>query len=638
MSLPARTQRWLLFAGVFMGAATTGSLSTFLVQRAGGTDRVLWGAEGAGIALAGLDRAGIESALEGRARELASSRVQLELEGRSFDTRLGQLGVGLDVDALARAALSHGRGRGIGGELRAFVSAFGSRTQLRPAVAVDRATLAKVLGPWAQSRLQVSRPPHLAYQDGLRVDEGARGVELDYLALERSLTERARQMLALASPASDVSSHPSLTIQLPVVERAHVVPLNVVAQRREQAEALLAGPMTFLSETGARISLTPRALGSVLSSHVDEQARDLVLDLDLGQLRKRLRDFLSGLERPAQNARFDFKNAVAPRIVPSATGLVLDETSFVDRIWHASSTPERQLIVPLMAVAPKLSTEMALGLNIQGLVSSFVTRHVCCQPRVDNIHLAADKLDQTVLLPGEKFSLNALLGLRNAAAGYKSAPTIIRGEMEDVFGGGISQLATTLFNAILRGGYKIVQRQPHSVYFSRYPEGHEATVSYPEPDLIFENDTSHAMLITTEYSGTFIKVLVYGDNEGRSVAVGKGPRTDIVPPPVEYEANDGLNPEESKRLRAGQMGWKVQVWRTIKYPDGHTAEEKREVVYQPRAEIVAVHSCKIPEGDKAYTGERCPAPDEIKAVDREEELSDDVYFETSQLGYEEEGG
>lgn len=198
--------------------------------------------------------------------------------------------------------------------------------------------------------------------------------------------------------------------------------------------------------------------------------------------------------------------------------------------------------------------------------------------------------------------------------------------MEEMYGGGISQLATTLFNAVLRSGYKIIQRQPHSVYFPRYPEGHEATVSYPQPDLIFENDTQSGMVIKTQVAGTFVKVLIFGDDEGRVTTVNKSRRYDVKKPPTEYESDLSMKPEESKRVRAGQLGWTVLVSRTVKYPDGQKKVESREVVYNPRPELVRVHSCKIPEGEEGHTGDECPEPER---EEREEELSEDTYYETT---------
>ena len=96
-----------------------------------------------------------------------------------------------------------------------------------------------------------------------------------------------------------------------------------------------------------------------------------------------------------------------------------------------------------------------------------------------------------------------------------------------------------------------------------------------------------------------------------------------------------MDPERPKRLRAGQLGWTVLVSRRIDYPDGKRAEEKREVVYNPRPELLRVHPCTIPEGAPGHTGEPCPEPENLE---RQEELSDGVYYETTPTIYDEEEG
>jgi len=190
------------------------------------------------------------------------------------------------------------------------------------------------------------------------------------------------------------------------------------------------------------------------------------------------------------------------------------------------------------------------------------------------------------------------------------APTIEEGEMVDTIGGGISQFATTMFNAVFHGGYDIIERQPHTYYFARYPMGHEATLSYPKPDLIFRNDTEAGLLIKCEYGKTFIRVKLYGDNGGRKVRAKVSRRTNIKEPPVELIANPELDPDEEKVKEAGALGWTVVVARVITFADGSKREEKRRVVYNPRVRRVEVHPCRIPEGEEGYTGEDCPDPEE----------------------------
>src|SRR5690606_16420341 len=227
-----------------------------------------------------------------------------------------------------------------------------------------------------------------------------------------------------------------------------------------------------------------------------------------------------------------------------------------------------------------------------------------------NIHRIAELVDGVLVKPGETFSINELVGERTEARGFVPAPTIVRGKMKDTVGGGVSQFATTFFNAALRGGYEIVERQPHSIYFRRYPMGREATLSFPKPDVIIKNDTEAGLLIKTEVGPTYVTVKFYGDNGGRKVERKVSDIFDVVDPPIEYIADPSLEPDEEKVKERGQKGWAVNVSRTVEFPDGHEKTESRKVTYNPRVRKIRVHPCKIPKGEDGYTGEPCPEKQE----------------------------
>jgi vancomycin resistance protein YoaR len=229
---------------------------------------------------------------------------------------------------------------------------------------------------------------------------------------------------------------------------------------------------------------------------------------------------------------------------------------------------------------------------------------------VKNIHRIADLVDGRIVRPGETFSLNAAVGERTAKNGFVMAPGIEDGEMVDTMGGGVSQFATTFFNAMFHGGYDIIERQPHSFYFSRYPMGHEATLSWPKPDLVIRNDTDAGILIKAIYSKTSISVKLYGNNGGRKVKAKVSNRYDITKPPLELLPNPKLLPDDSKVKESGSVGWSVTVARVITFPDGTKKEERRKVTYKPRVRRVEVHPCRIPEGEPGHTGEKCPKPEE----------------------------
>ncbi len=155
-------------------------------------------------------------------------------------------------------------------------------------------------------------------------------------------------------------------------------------------------------------------------------------------------------------------------------------------------------------------------------VSEFTTYYKAGQSRVTNIHLIAAATNGAVVDPGETFSLNAHVGERTEAKGYVRAGAIIGGRLVCCdspvnVGGGTSQFATTLYNAIFFGGYEDVFHRPHSIYFSRYPLGREATLGWTSPDVVFRNDTAWPVTIVTATTATSVTVEFWGWNEGRTV-------------------------------------------------------------------------------------------------------------------------
>ena len=167
-----------------------------------------------------------------------------------------------------------------------------------------------------------------------------------------------------------------------------------------------------------------------------------------------------------------------------------------------------------------------------------------------NIKRAAELLDGTIILPGKEFSLNGALGKRTEAKGFVSAPQIFNGRFEDAVGGGISQVATTLFNAAFFSGIKLVAHQAHQFYISRYPMGREATVSWGGPELIFRNDWPAAILMKLDASDSGITVRFYSTKLGRRVTTTTGRA--VRPDDAEDRHGDELRP--ARRGAQGRAG------------------------------------------------------------------------------------
>jgi vancomycin resistance protein YoaR len=164
--------------------------------------------------------------------------------------------------------------------------------------------------------------------------------------------------------------------------------------------------------------------------------------------------------------------------------------------------------------------------NGQPQVKSFTTYFEGGVPRAQNIRLIAETIRGTLVKPGEQFSINDIVGPRTTEKGYLEAGAIANGELVQDVGGGVSQFATTMFNAAFFAGLPIDTYQMHSQYFSRYPFGREATMGFPNPDLAWTNDTPYGILVWSTSTETSVTVTLYstpyasgqqtGQTEGRS--------------------------------------------------------------------------------------------------------------------------
>ncbi len=197
------------------------------------------------------------------------------------------------------------------------------------------------------------------------------------------------------------------------------------------------------------------------------------------------------------------------------------------------------------------------------VIGQFTTYYGCCVNRAFNIQLMSRTVDLTVVEPGEVYSLNGQVGLRTEAKGYKRAGAIIGGKLVCCdhwlnVGGGVSQFSTTLYNAIFFAGLEDVEHRPHSIYFTRYPMGREATVAWPGPDVKFRNDTPYPLTIDTSYTSGSITVKIIGANGNRKV----------------------------KALRSGSAttasGGTVTITRVISFADDSQETEKWTWRYNPK--------------------------------------------------------
>ena len=240
------------------------------------------------------------------------------------------------------------------------------------------------------------------------------------------------------------------------------------------------------------------------------------------------------------------------------------------------------------ALSPAAAAATARSTEPLELVSRFTTYYPPGQPRVTNIRRAAALLDGTLLRPGDRFSLNERLGKRTRARGFVAAPSISGPIHVDSVGGGVSQVATTLYNAAFFAGLRLIAHTPHSFYISRYPKGREATISWGGPELIFQNDWPAPLLLRIKTTPTSITVWLYSHRLERRVATVTHAPTNYVRPRTVYIKDPTLPPGTQRLLQsAGASGFSISYTRRVYQYDSIRRDEHYSWTYSPENEVIA---------------------------------------------------
>ncbi len=296
------------------------------------------------------------------------------------------------------------------------------------------------------------------------------------------------------------------SVKLPV----EVAEPDVTTDEAKQALSTLAAPAVAAPVSVAvgdagTISIKPQVIASVLSfapgdgglvARIDSKKLSTLVAADLDKV---------GLKAP-KDARFTIgqKKGDKPKIVPSQDGLGVDAAALGNAVLPVlQSKTDRQAKVGTVPRPASFTTKDAEAAGVKTITGKFTTYFPGTAYRYNNIGKAAKLINGTFLKPGETFSMNKTLGERTPQAGWMKGGGIANGKIDPaIYGGGISQSTTTTFNAIFFAGLKDIYHKPHSLYFSRYPMGREATLDFKSVDMKFQNDSKYGVLLQAWITGS----------------------------------------------------------------------------------------------------------------------------------------
>ncbi len=364
------------------------------------------------------------------------------------------------------------------------------------------------------------------------------------------------------------------------------VPPKVTAQELDRvrsgfADVAVSSPVT-VTANGTTFAVPPKAFAPAIVLAPDASGR-ITPRADPGKLAAVMSAAAekAGVEVEAKDAVVTFAGRT-PTVRPHVPGVKLDDASVTEQVWKAISTTTRTATVATTTTEPKLTTAIAKATLPKGRISSFTTRFPAGRPRVHNITLASKLINGTYLPPGGQFSMNGILGERTKAKGYIEAGIIRGGRAATSYGGGISQVSTTIFNAAFFSGMRLDAWTPHYYYISRYPEGREATISWPDLHNKFTNTTDGGVLIQVTTTRSSITVTFWGTKK-YDVTATKSARYDVVQP--KKFSDPGPDCLDQNPV----PGFKVDVGRIIKQGGKVVKTEKFTTNYRPEDDVTCTN-------------------------------------------------
>ncbi len=261
--------------------------------------------------------------------------------------------------------------------------------------------------------------------------------------------------------------------------------------------------------------------------------------------------------------------------------------------WNASAIQAPRIEIDESDAPAALTLEQAIDTGIVSVIGEYTTdfsNDIGTENRNHNIKLAADILNNTIIeANGGTWSFNDRAGDTNEAAGFWAAGSIVEGEYVDSIGGGICQIATTIFNAVYEAGLPITMRFPHTLYISSYPTGRDAAVSYPDLDLRWKNDLSSDVLLAMSYTDTSVTARLYSVHTGYTVTSEVGTWQDGARYQTIFKEDPSLASGESYVETVGVDGSFITVTRIVKREDGSiVSDQPFESKYDPKDEVIVV--------------------------------------------------
>ncbi|NOU95131.1 hypothetical protein GC093_18145 [Paenibacillus sp. LMG 31456] len=259
------------------------------------------------------------------------------------------------------------------------------------------------------------------------------------------------------------------------------------------------------------------------------------------------------------------------------------------------------IALPFIKEEPKITVRTLQSQKVERKISEFTTAFLQnAEGRIHNIRSTASSIHDLILKPGDVFDYATYIAETEQKFGFKEAPVILNGKLVPGIGGGICQVSTTLYNAVLRAGLDIVERRNHSLPVSYVPLGQDATFASGYINFKFRNSTPNYLLIRTSTDEQKITVKLFGQIPSDLTYTIESKTVQTLPSPIKYVVNPTLPNGKQEKISEGKPGYIVETFR-YKMKDGVTVSQERisRDTYSAQPTVIARNHSGVPEGQEA---------------------------------------
>ena len=251
------------------------------------------------------------------------------------------------------------------------------------------------------------------------------------------------------------------------------------------------------------------------------------------------------------------------KIYPEVNGV--DFAITIEEAKNILKEEKEEYRIPLKITKPEITINDLSQTVFPNVISSFITKYdATAKNRATNISLVANAINEKIVLPGETFSFNSVVGNTTKEKGYKLATAYVNGKSTQDYGGGTCQVSTTLYNALLRANLEIVSRRNHSYIVSYVDIGTDATIAYPTTDLVFKNNRQYAVKISASAKNGILKIEILGIKEDIEYDVEiESEIIQVMPYETKTIENNTLPKGTENVIIAGANGYKSKTYKTL---------------------------------------------------------------------------